>query len=298
MVLHSGGDVQVARRRSHRSGVSFPGDPQPRAVPRPRRYPYLHRFRVSHASVASACWTGIPQFAAAAATRTGQVEAHRARHLAHVPRALALRTGHFAGTRGVRARTVTGAAHVVARYVDARLRAADRLPEIDVHHVFEIAALFRLRLPAAASAIEELRKDVPKSPTAAAPRLGPPAGSRARSAGPREKVRKIEPRKVHVGLRTSALLPERPLPRITAVFRIEAELVVHLPLLRIAQNVIGFLNVLEPLLGRLVAGVEVGMVFPRQLAVGLPNLVRRSRLGNAQRFVIVVLGGHGFSCEP
>ena len=49
--------------------------------------------------------------------------------------------------------------------------------------------------------------------------------------------------------------PRRP-PR-DAVLRIEAELIVHLALLGVAQNVVGFLNVLEALLGGLVARIQI-----------------------------------------
>ena len=75
-----------------------------------------------------------------------------------------------------------------------------------------------------------------------------------------------------------------------AVLGVEAELVVHLPLLGVAEDVVGFLNVLEALLGGFVAGVEVGMVLARQLAVGLADIVRGGLARHPEGFVIIVLG--------
>ena len=64
----------------------------------------------------------------------------------------------------------------------------------------------------------------------------------------------------------------------TGVVRIEAELVVHLTLLLVAENVVGLPDLLEALFSRLVAGVHVGMIFAGQPAVGFPDLVGRSLL--------------------
>ena len=57
------------------------------------------------------------------------------------------------------------------------------------------------------------------------------------------------------------------------VVGIEAELIVHLALLRVAQDVVGFLDLLEALLGGFVAGIQVGMILARQLAVRLADIV-------------------------
>jgi len=48
------------------------------------------------------------------------------------------------------------------------------------------------------------------------------------------------------------------------VLEFRAELVVQLPLLLVAQPVVGVLHFLEFLLGRLVVRIHVRMVFPRQ----------------------------------
>ena len=58
-----------------------------------------------------------------------------------------------------------------------------------------------------------------------------------------------------------------------AAFRIEAELIVHLALLCVAQDVVRFLHFLEAIFGGFVAGIEIGMILPRQTAVRLPDFV-------------------------
>src|SRR5439155_23476147 len=85
----------------------------------------------------------------------------------------------------------------------------------------------------------------------------------------------------------------------------EAEAVVLLAFLLVAEDVVGVLDFLEAGLGLLVARVAVGVVLPRQLAVGLLDLVLRGGLGDAQDFVVVTRhGGHNgvrvvpSSCVP
>src|SRR5579862_7578771 len=70
---------------------------------------------------------------------------------------------------------------------------------------------------------------------------------------------------------------------------IEAVLVVHLPLLGVAQNVVGFLDVLEAVLGRFVAGVEIRVMLARQFPVGFANFIHRSTTRHSQGLVVVML---------
>src|SRR5581483_4549344 len=74
----------------------------------------------------------------------------------------------------------------------AGLRAVQRLPEVDIHHIFEVAALFGLRLRRAAAA-EKLREDVAETSSAAGPGFGAP--SAATGAG--EIIGKIESPEIH-----------------------------------------------------------------------------------------------------
>src|SRR6185503_20358592 len=73
-----------------------------------------------------------------------------------------------------------------------------------------------------------------------------------------------------------------------------AELVVGRALARVGQHLIGFLALLEFLLGLLVAGVAVRVVLHRHAAIGLLDLVLGGVAVDAQHRVIVALG-HG-SC--
>ena len=50
---------------------------------------------------------------------------------------------------------------------------------------------------------------------------------------------------------------------------VETELVVRLPLLRIRQNVVRFLDLLEFFFRGFIAGIQVGVILARQLPVGL-----------------------------
>ena len=64
-----------------------------------------------------------------------------------------------------------------------------------------------------------------------------------------------------------------------------AEAVIGCALLRILQGLVGLADLLELLLGFMVAGILVRMEFQRQLAIRLLYLVRRGRLRHAERDV-------------
>jgi len=69
--------------------------------------------------------------------------------------------------------------------------------------------------------------------------------------------------------------------------------VVHLALLRLAQHVVGSLNLLEPLLGLLLflfIFMQVRMVFPSQTAIRLLNFLRGSVARDLE--CLVVIFGH------
>ena len=68
-----------------------------------------------------------------------------------------------------------------------------------------------------------------------------------------------------------------------------AEAVVLGALLGIAQHLVGLGGFLEALLGGLVAGIAVGVVLQRDLAVGLLDLVGAGAAADAQDFVVVAL---------
>ena len=269
--------------------LPLPGTRRREPLRAPGRDADLHGFGAGDAAVAAAGGAGVAQLAGAAAARAGEVELHGAGHLGDVAGAFALRAGDFAGAGGAGA--VAGVADFVAGDVEARLGAPDGLPEIDIHHVFEVAALFGLGLRRAAPRPPKNCEKMSRKPPASAPRSrGARRGCRAAGPARCEEIRKIEAAEIHV--RAGGPAGTRPPGRRAgkAVLGIEAVLVVHLALLRVAQDVVGFLDVLEALLGGLVPGVQVGMILARELPVGLADLVRGGLARNAQRFVIVVLG--------
>ena len=165
--LHADRDVEIARRSAHSSGVAFAGHAQARAGLSARRDANLDHFGLRQAAVAMAGGADIAQAALAVAARAGEAEFHRARHLRDVAGAIALRTNGGGAAHGAGA--VAGLANLLARDIEAHLRAADGLPEVDVQPVFQIRALFRTaaRLLAALVA-EELAEDVAEGSCAAA----------------------------------------------------------------------------------------------------------------------------------
>src|SRR5947207_6481397 len=148
-------------------------------------------------AVAAAGRAGVAQFARAAAARASEIELHGPRHLADVAAAFTLRTSDFPEAAG--AGPLAGAADLVAGNVDSGLGAFYGLPEIDVHHVFEVAAFFRRSLRGAALAAEKLRENIAET----ASRFGAPAAPRAAA----RKVGEIETAEIHIGVVALSALP-------------------------------------------------------------------------------------------
>ena len=71
-----------------------------------------------------------------------------------------------------------------------------------------------------------------------------------------------------------------------------ADRVVLFPLLPVAKDLVGLVCFLEARLGRLVAGVDVGVVLLRQPPERLPDLLRRGAFRDPQDPVIVLLRVH------
>src|ERR1035438_3845674 len=127
--------------------------------------------------------------------------------------------------------------------------------------------------------LEELREDI-----AEAAGIGAPAA--------RELIGKIESVEIHSRVRIGRA---RRGPGESAL-GIETVLVVHLALLGVAENVVGFLHFLETIFGGLVPRIQIRVVFARQFAIGFADVIRRGFARYAQRFVIVVLGRRGHAC--
>ena len=200
---------------------------------------------------------------------------------------------------------VTIAADFQPRDVELQLRAFDGLPEADVHLVFKIGAGLRmLRGLDATAASKDVGEDVAKSAACARAASG-------RTCAFREVVEveaaEIEGNFLGVGARAACVLcgTTKSACAKTAsagigfgcggidVVGVEAELIVDLALLGIAEDVVGLGDGLEFLFGRLVAGIHVGMIFARKFAEGLADVLRRGRLLHAEGGVVVLLGGCG-----
>jgi hypothetical protein len=67
------------------------------------------------------------------------------------------------------------------------------------------------------------------------------------------------------------------------------EAIIQLPLVRVRQHLVGLGQLLEPLLGLLVAGIAVGMVFHRQPTISLLYLAYLAATFKAEDLVIVAL---------
>ncbi len=74
---------------------------------------------------------------------------------------------------------------------------------------------------------------------------------------------------------------------------LESELVVHLAFFSVGENVVGFLHLLELFFRGFIAGVQVGVVFPRELPVGLANLFLARLAGDAEHVVVILFGCRG-----
>jgi hypothetical protein len=68
---------------------------------------------------------------------------------------------------------------------------------------------------------------------------------------------------------------------------VRAQLVVFFSLLRIAEDLVGFIQLLELFFRRCLVLIDVGMVFARQLSERLANLIVAGGLRDAERLVII-----------
>jgi hypothetical protein len=143
------------------------------------------------------------------------------------------------------------------------LSAPDGLPEIYVERVLQVASGLGCswaRLLAAEKLAEKVAEAAPGE-------RSPFRFSLASTTFAVEEIRKIKAAESHSGAR---LIPSG--ARATPI-GIKSDLVVHLPLFRIAENIVGLLDGLEALLGSLIARIQVGMVFAREPPVGLTDIV-------------------------
>ena len=79
---------------------------------------------------------------------------------------------------------------------------------------------------------------------------------------------------------------------VVGVYPGKTELIVAGLFLRVGQDLVGLIDILELLLGLLIAGVHVRVVLPGQLLICFFNFVFRSAFLNAQHLVIISFFSH------
>ena len=170
---------------------------------------------------------------------------------------------------------------------------ADCRPEIHLHLVLQVGA--GLRPTRLTPTIEHAAENVLEAPAKPRPLLPVRLSAAPLKAG------EIESPEIDRNLMPASPLPLRasktsaPIstPRSSLrrrginVVRVETKLIEHLPLLLIAQHIIGFRNLLELLFRLLVPRIYIRMVLPREFTKRLPDLVRSRRLLHAKRAVII-----------
>ena len=122
------------------------------------------------------------------------------------------------------------------RDFELQRRAFDRLPEVNIDGVLEIRPLFR-RFLGFSAAFEKLAEDVLETaPLFGARLLFGPSGILL------EVLAEIESVEIHIGrsLRTSAIRPGTTARRRHTTLAVVTDLVVHLALLLVAQDVVSF----------------------------------------------------------
>src|ERR1700674_762752 len=211
-----------------------------------------------HAAFAAARLACRAQLAGPAAPRARHVESHLSRLLPNRSRSAAPRAGL---RRAHRARPVARWADFQARNGKFLHRAAHGIPEIDLHLVLEVSTRLMLRFHAAgaASALEKLAEQIAEAGTTAC---------RARAAA------KIKSTEIKIDVRSPSIGARSTWTAWWNIVAVEAVLVVHLPLLRVGQHVVGFLQLLEFFFRGFVAGIQVGMILARQLAKCRTNILR------------------------
>src|SRR2546428_9065396 len=96
---------------------------------------------------------------------------------------------------------------------------------------------------------------------------------------------------------TSRLTAARRRREIHAVFPARTELIILLAFFRIAEDLVGLVDLLEFFLGHLLLRrrvLQIRMVLARELAIGVPDLLRGCIARNAQDLVVIsIFDAHG-----
>src|SRR6185312_7231285 len=140
VLAHANDDVKIARRAALRPCIAFAGDANALAIARAGFYADFQRLCALHCAFAMAHRARRLHLASATATRASNVELHAATGLRNMPASVALRAGRRSTNHST---AVAVGTSIKARDVQAHHRAADRVPEADVHLIFKIGAALR-----------------------------------------------------------------------------------------------------------------------------------------------------------
>src|SRR5579864_1615002 len=299
MIARADDHIKIAGDSAVPPSVSLSGDTDALAVPRTRLNPHLERFAFGDSPFAVAGWARGEILSGAVATRTRHIKLHAAAGLRNLPSAIALRT--LAG-RFKKPLTMAGGASVLPGDVEPHNAAADRRPEGNVDLIFELGSGLGTLIyggACAAPTTEDSREDVAEAAASAS----------GAATGIVHHVGEIEAAEVEVNALPAARLRPREAAKTTCarssaasirfgrcgidIVRVEADLIVDLSLLGIAQDVVGLGNCFKLLFRRLVPRIDVRMILARQFAESLADVLGRGRLLHAEGFVVVLLGGGG-----
>src|SRR3954470_6793159 len=262
MLLGANDDVQIASRSTTMSGVAFARNADSLPVARSRFDTHFQRLSHADHAFATAVWTLILYLASAMTPRTRHVEFHAPASLAHLARAFTV--GTSLSRTDCRLAFADGA-NVLAGDIQSHNGSADGLPKSNCHLIFQICSRFgTLWLWTCAAAGEDAGEDVAKSTTA--------AGTLSATAGEVGKVKATKIEWNSLPSRASATrVRASSSPAAGAsigfggcridVVGVEANLIVNFPLLRIAEDVVGLRELLEPFLSLLISRIDVRMVF-------------------------------------
>ena len=251
---HPGDHVEIARRAPAGTVLALAGDPDAAAVANARGHLHPVALALHRQPRPSARFArALDHLAAAAALGARLADREESLALAVHAASPAARADDRGRPR-LRAGPLAGRASGRLRHGDRDLDPLHGLLERQRHLGLEVAAAHRLRARSAA-APEEGGEDVAE--------VGGKPAARA-------------------GCASRAALPEA---------REHAAGVVLLALLGVGEGVVGLLDLLELLLGLLVAGVAVRVVLAGELAVGLLDLIR-ARLARHAEHRVQIARGH------
>ncbi len=244
--LDTGDHEEVARRRAAPAGLAFALQPDLRPVLHPGRDRDAVALRAPLAARAVAGRAGRVDDGADASTVRARLLEGEKPLRARDDTAAVAPRAGLRSGSGRRAGAVAGVAGELERHRHRHLQAAQRVVERHPHLDLDVGAAL------------------------AAVRFGAAAPAAAEEAA--EEVAEVEVGEVDVGGTRAAVAG--------------AEGVVLLALVRLAQHVVGLLDLLELRLRRRVARIAVGVVLTRELAIRLLQLVGRGVLGDTERRVV------------